>query len=110
MNQIECHPYLIQKDMLEFCNAYGIHVTAYSPLGSSSYVELNMDNGMAAGVLDTDVVKNIANGVGKTPAQVVLRWNIQRGVSIIPKSSKLERIIENFSLFDFELTASQVPT
>jgi D-xylose reductase len=108
VNQVEMHPYLVQAELLEYCAIAGIHVTAFSPLGSSSYVVFGMDGGRGTGVLKEQAVLDMAAALGKSPAQVILRWHIQRGVSIIPKSSKVERIVENFSLFDFELSDEQV--
>ena len=67
-----------------------------------------IDAGYGKGVLEDPVVLEIAASHAKTPAQVVLRWNIQRGVAVIPKSLKLERNLENLSIFDFELTAEEV--
>jgi D-xylose reductase len=104
------HPYLTQKSLLDYCKSVGIHITAFSPLGSSSYIELGMDGGKGIGALTEPAVTAVASEVGRTPAQVILRWGVQRGVSVIPKSSKVERIVENFSLFDFELTDAQVFT
>ena len=108
VNQVELHPYLTQQGLLDYCKSVGIHVTGFSPLGSSSYIELGMDGGKGTGALNEDVVKAIAAEVGRTPAQVILRWGVQRGTSVIPKSSRPERIVENFSLFDFELSDAQV--
>jgi diketogulonate reductase-like aldo/keto reductase len=108
VNQVEMHPYLVQKSLIDYCKSVGIHITAFSPLGSSSYIEIGMDGGKGTGALNEEVVKAVAAEVSRSPAQVVLRWGIQRGVSVIPKSSKAERIVENFSLFDFELSDSQV--
>jgi len=108
VNQVEMHPYLTQQSLVDYCKSVGIHITAFSPLGSSSYIELGMDGGKGTGALNEPVVKAVAAEVGRTAAQVVLRWGVQRGVSIIPKSSKAERIVENFSLFDFELSDAQM--
>lgn len=100
--QVESHPYLTQEKLLRFCSEEEICVTAFSPLGALSYVELGMaSTGEAA--IDQIVVKEIATRVGRTPAQVVLRWGIQRGTSIIPKTSRPERLLENAALFDFSL-------
>lgn len=100
--QIESHPYLTQEKLIRFCREEDIAVTAFSPLGALSYLELGMASEHES-VLDTEVVKDIAKRVMRTPAQVVLRWGIQRGTAIIPKTSRIERLGENAALFDFEL-------
>jgi D-xylose reductase len=105
--QVELHPYLAQEKLLRFCGEEGIAVTAFSPLGAPSYVPLGMA-GADEGVLDHPVVVEAARSLGRTPAQVVLRWGVQRGTSVIPKTSRPERLRENFALFDFELTAEQM--
>lgn len=105
--QIESHPYLTQERLIKLAKGYGLNVTAFSPLGALSYLELDMA-GENESVLVQDVVKQAAERLDKTPAQVVLRWNIQRGCSIIPKSSKLHRLQENLSIFDFELTDKEM--
>ena len=76
---------------------------AYSPFGSLSYVELG-DATKEESVLELAQIKEIANAHGKTPGQVVLRWGIQRGTVVIPKTSKKERLLENLQIFDFSLT------
>lgn len=101
--QIESHPYLAQPRLLRFCAEQDIAVTAFSPLGALSYVELGMAESNDA-VIAQPVVVDIASRLGKTPAQVVLRWGVQRGTSIVPKTIKPERLAENAALFDFELT------
>lgn len=101
--QIESHPLLTQEKLLRFCADNGVAVTAFSPLGSLSYVSLNMATS-ADSVLEQQCVLAAAERVERTPAQVVLRWGIQRGTAIIPKTSRPERLEENLSLFDFELT------
>lgn len=110
VNQIELHPYLTQEALLAFCKSQGILVTGFSPLGASSYIELNMDAGLRTGALEDPVVLKIAQETGKTAAQVILRWHVQRGTAVIPKSTRIERVVENFSVFDFELSDDQVRT
>ncbi|MFK8015380.1 MAG: aldo/keto reductase [Gammaproteobacteria bacterium] len=107
MLQIESHPYLTQEPLLRLCRDNDIAVTAFSPLGALSYVALDMA-GAADSVLTEPVVVEAAAQVGRTPAQVVLRWGIQRGTAIIPKTSRKERLIENLALFDFSLTDEQM--
>ena len=105
--QVESHPYLTQETLMRFCREQDIAVTSFSPLGALSYLELEMANS-GESVLEQDVVKAIAKRVGKTAAQVVLRWGVQRGNAIIPKTIKPERLAENSALFDFELSANDM--
>jgi D-xylose reductase len=105
--QIESHPYLTQERLLRLCNDRDIAVTAFSPLGALSYVELDMA-GQSDTVLTNEAVLAAASRTGRTPAQVVLRWGVQRGTAIIPKTSKPERLVENLALFDFELSAEEM--
>ena len=95
VNQIEVHPYLTQDAVRGFCAEHGIAVEAWSPIGQGL-------------VLDDPIVVSIAERVGKTPAQVVLRWHIERGDIVFPKSVTPSRIKENFDLFDFELSGGDV--
>jgi len=105
--QVELHPYLTQQKLLRFCAEQDIHVTGYSPLGALSYLELSMAEAGEAVIAQPAVIE-IADRLGRTPAQVVLRWGVQRGTSIIPKTSRPERLIENAQLFDFELGADDM--
>jgi len=84
-----------------------IQVTAYSNLASASYVELNMA-GADEALWNQAVVTDIAARHSKTAAQVLLRWGIQRGTAIVPKSVKTERLIENIDLFDFNLSEEEM--
>jgi len=107
MLQVEMHPYLAQEKLLRYCRSESIRVTAFSPLGAASYFSL----GMAAtdeSVLEQRVVGEIAARHGKTPAQVVLRWGVQRGTAIVPKTTRPERLRENLQLFDFELAPDEM--
>lgn len=103
MLQIEAHPYLTQQRLIRLAHHYDIAVTAFSPLGAGSYVELSMASDQDS-VLQQPVVKDIASRVQRTPAQVVLRWGVQRGTSVIPKTSRAARLVENLSVFDFALS------
>jgi len=105
--QIESHPYLTQEPLIKSAQAYGIEVTAFSPLGALSYIELNITS-QKDSVLEQSVVKAAATRLGKTAAQIVLRWGVQRGLAVIPKTSKPERMRENLSVFDFELSDSEM--
>uniref|UniRef100_A0A7S0ST34 NADP-dependent oxidoreductase domain-containing protein n=1 Tax=Chromulina nebulosa TaxID=96789 RepID=A0A7S0ST34_9STRA len=104
INQIEVHPLLTQHKLIDFCYNNNIKVTSFSPLGSLSYIELNMDSGLGKGLLQNPIITGIAESKKKSPAQVILRWHIQRGLIPIPKSTKIERIKENFNIHDFNLS------
>ena len=107
MLQIESHPFLTQEKLIRLAGDLGIAVTAFSPLGALSYVQIDMATD-ADTVLTAPAVVAAAERVGRTPAQVVLRWGVQRGTSVIPKTTKPERLRENLSLFDFELTNEEM--
>lgn len=105
--QVELHPYLTQENLLRFCQDAGIAVTGFSPLGALSYFSLNMATPEES-VIDQPVVRNIATEHGKSAAQVVLRWAVQRGTSIVPKTTSRQRLAENLDIFDFELSEAQM--
>lgn len=105
--QVELHPYLTQEKLLKFCRQNEIAVTAFSPLGANSYFSLGMAKTSEA-VMDQPVVRKIAEQHDKSPAQVVLRWGIQRGTAVIPKTSRIERLSKNLALFDFELAEDEM--
>ena len=95
VDQIELHPYLSQQELRSFCTENDIALTAWSPLGRG-------------GVLQDETIVNIANAIGKTAAQVVLRWHYQHDIISIPKSVTPNRIEENMQIFDFELSDEQI--
>ena len=105
--QVELHPLLAQEKLLRFCREEGIAVTAFSPLGAGSYVPLGMATA-AESLLEHPQVAAIAAAVGGTPAQVLLRWGIQRGTAVIPKTSRPERLAENLAAADVDLSADQM--
>jgi D-xylose reductase len=105
--QIESHPYLTQERLIRLAKSYGISVTTFSPLGALSYLELDMAASFES-VLTQEVVIAAAQRADKTPAQVVLRWGVQRGCTIIAKSSKIERLKENINIFDFVLSEQEM--
>jgi D-xylose reductase len=107
MLQIESHPYLTQEAVLRTAEAYNIAVTAFSPLGSLSYVSLDMATANDS-VLTEPVVMAAAKRSGASAAQVVLRWGIQRGTAVIPKTSNPDRLIENITLSEFSLTDQEM--
>ena len=92
-NQVEFHPYHYQKDLLEYCNSKNIIIEAYSPL-------------VHAKRMDEERLVEISEEIGKTPAQILIRWAMQRGMVVLPKSVNEGRIVENFSVFDFEISDS----
>jgi D-xylose reductase len=105
--QVEMHPLLAQEKLLRFCREAGIAVTAFSPLGAPSYVSLGMAT-EGDSLLVHPVITEIAAAVQRTPAQVLLRWGVQRGTAVIPKTSRPERLAENLAVFDFSLTPEQM--
>ncbi len=109
MLQIELHPYLTQEKLIRYCHESGIAVTGFSPLGAQSYFSLNMAETNEA-VIEQPAVKSIAAKYGRTAAQVVMRWGIQRGTVIVPKTSQVKRLRENLALFDFALSDDEMQT
>jgi 2,5-diketo-D-gluconate reductase A len=97
INQIELHPYLTQAEVREFDSEHQIVTEAWSPIAQGD-------------VLDDPVIMSVARGAGRSPAQVVLRWHIQRGDVVFPKTVNPKRMRENFDLFDFELSAQDMET
>jgi 2,5-diketo-D-gluconate reductase A len=95
LNQIELHPWLTQEKVLEYDTSHKIITQAWSPLARGN-------------ILEEPMLEALAKKHGKSVAQVVLRWHIQRGVAVIPKSNSKERIIENMNVFDFELSQEQM--
>nr|XP_033810278.1 glyoxal reductase-like [Geotrypetes seraphini]XP_033810279.1 glyoxal reductase-like [Geotrypetes seraphini]XP_033810280.1 glyoxal reductase-like [Geotrypetes seraphini] len=93
--QVEYHPQLVQQDLLHFCQEAGIHLQAYSSLGVGSLVK-------------KEEVKRVAERCRRTPAQVLLRWAVQQGIGVIPKSASPTRIAENFQLTDFVLSVQDM--
>merc|ERR1712217_478691 len=107
MLQVELHPYNTQQKLVRFCKEKGIAVTGFSNLGASSYVELGVTT-PADSCLEEPVVQSIAQVHGLTPAQVVLRWAVQRGTAIVPKTTKPARMRENLDLFGFSLSKEEM--
>jgi len=103
MLQIEAHPYLTQEKLIRCAQGYGMDVTAFSPLGAQSYFELNMAEA-GESLLGAAPVMVAAQTHGKTPAQVLLKWGVQRGTAVIPKTTKPERMRENLDIDDFTLS------
>ena len=93
VNQIEIHPHYQQTEAIKWNKKYGLQVEAWAPFGEGR-----------GGLFGNEILKNIGNKYGKTLAQVILRWHLQRGVVVIPKSTHYERMVENFNVFDFKLS------
>ncbi|MBG9449740.1 glyoxal reductase [Cytobacillus firmus] len=95
VNQVELHPLLSQKELREFCSEHNIKVQAWSPIARGRVLE------------DSDI-KEIAERHNKSAAQIILRWHLQNGIMVIPKSVKKDRLRENADIFDFELTEDEM--
>lgn len=95
VNQVELHPLLIQSELRDYCSKHQIQIEAWSPLGQGN-------------LLEHPLLQEIAAKYGKSPAQVILRWDLQNGIVTIPKSVTPQRIRENADLYDFELTADEI--
>ena len=104
VNQIEVHPYFQQREVQDFGAEHAILTQAWSPIGGITFYR----DGSHGSTLEDPVIGNIAGAHGRTPAQVMLRWGLQHGRSVIPKSTKPSRIAENIDVFDFELSADQM--
>ena len=113
VNEVEFHPYLYQKDLLEFCNLEKIKILAYNPLVKGVYCKERHGKEMEEKKLDLlnePEVKSLAEKHGKTPGQIVLNWEIQKGVIPIPGTSKPERMKENLEATKFQLDQSDCET
>ena len=95
LNQVELHPWLTQDQVLEYDNSHSILTQAWSPLARGK-------------ILEEDMLAELAQSHRKSVAQIVLRWHIQRGIAVIPKSNSMERITENMNVFDFELSEQEI--
>jgi D-xylose reductase len=103
MLQVELHPYLTQEKLLRYCREENVALTAFSPLGAPSYLELGMAD-RTESALEEPAVKEMAERHGKSAAQVLLRWGVQRDTCVVPKTTRVERLRENFNIFDFALS------
>lgn len=97
VNQIELHPYFQQHDLRDYARANDIRIESWSPIGGSR-----------GNLLDDETIQSIASHKEKSAAQVIIRWHIQNGLIVIPKSVRTERIKENFDVFDFELNEQEM--
>lgn len=100
VDQVELHPYYNQKNIREFCKKEDIAIMSWSPLGSGNWSGVKSENKP----ITDPVIEKIGKKYGKSPAQVIIRWNIQHGLIVIPKSEKKERMKENINVFDFALS------
>jgi alcohol dehydrogenase (NADP+) len=103
VNQVELHPYLPQRELVETCEAQGVHVTAYSPLGSPDR-PAGLKKANAPVLLDDPIIASVARAKGITPAQVLLAWALGRNTSVIPKSVNVERMRTNLAAAEITLT------
>ena len=107
--QIEHHPYLVQADLVRLAKQEGVAVTAYSSFGPLSFQEFNMAHAQAmVPLLDEPTIKSVAEKHGKTPAQVLLRWATQRGLAVIPKTTRLETMRQNLDVIDWNLEQADI--
>ena len=97
INQIEFHPYFQQNDLKNRMDKYNTKLEAWAPLGHA-----------LTNIFKEEIITKLSEKYKKTPAQIILRWDIQRGIITIPKSQNLDRIKENFQIFDFELTEDEI--
>ncbi|OFJ51393.1 aldo/keto reductase [Mycolicibacterium grossiae] len=104
VNQIEVHPYFRQSELLDFDDRHGILNQAWAPIGGITFYR----EGPHTSTLDDPVITDIAAAHGRSPAQVMLRWHLQQGRQVIPKSVTPSRIAENFAVFDFDLGEDQL--
>jgi len=104
VNQVEIHLYFQQRQVQAFGAERGILAQAWSPIGGITFYR----DGQHSSTLQDPVIGGIAEAHDKTPAQVMLRWHLQRGRSVIPKSTKPRRIAENIDVFDFELSTEEL--
>ena len=95
VNQMEFHPHLVQQDLIDFCNENDIQYESWSPF-------------IQGKVFDMDICNDLANKYGKSIAQIILRWNLQKGVVAIPKSVHIDRMASNADIFDFELSIEDI--
>ncbi|XP_068133678.1 aldo-keto reductase family 1 member C3-like isoform X2 [Hyperolius riggenbachi] len=107
-NQVECHPYLSQKNLLEFCNANDIVLVGYGLLGSRGAGSLVDENCPA--VLDDPVLISLAKKYKKTPAQISIRYTLQQGCAVVVKSFNPDHMMQNLQVFDFNLSAEDMKT
>lgn len=99
MNQVELHPFLSQIELVEYCKSEQIHLTAYSPLGTANHVKE---------VLQNPTIRDIATRNSMSPAQVLIRWSVERGIAVIPKTANLSRLKTNLDTQHYQLTQADM--
>ncbi|KAI1288024.1 Aldo-keto reductase family 1 member A1 [Halotydeus destructor] len=112
VNQVESHPLLSQRKLLDFCNANGVALTAYSPLGGSpppdAATAAGLDLDIKKRLFTNDVVNSLASKYNKSVAQILLKYQAQRDIIVIPKSASKSRAAENIDIFDFDFTQDEL--
>jgi len=107
--QIEHHPYLVQKPLIDYVQKEGITVTAYSSFGPTGYVEMDLDHAVnAPHLFQNPVIGEIAKAHGKSAPQVLLRWSTQQGIAVVPKSDTLSMLLENLDAKGFDLAEEEI--
>jgi D-xylose reductase len=107
--QIEHHPYLVQKPLVEFAKKEGLTVTAYSSFGPTGYVEMDLEHAVKTPHLfEHHIINEIAKAHGKSAPQVLLRWSTQQNIAVIPKSDTVPMLLENLDAKNFDLTADEI--
>ena len=103
INQIEISPYNTNKEIISYCKGKGVRLEAFATFGTTK------KNPVAAvDLLENEIIKNIAKKYSKTPSQVILRWVIEQGISVVPKARSEKHLLENIDVFDFELSADEM--
>lgn len=110
--RVEHHPYLVQKSLVDFCEDQGILVTAYSSFGPLSFLDLPPSFPTKAAqtspLFELPLINQLATKYSKSPSQILLRWAIQRGLCVIPKSMRKERMRENLDVTGFDMTQQEL--
>lgn len=102
--QVECHPFFGQRELIDFCRERGINVTAYSPFGGQP----SKTNAVRTKLIDHPLINEVARRYGKTVYQILIKFQVQREVAVIPKSSNEQRILQNANIFDFDLSPQEL--
>ena len=103
INQIESHPYYPQNDLIEYCQKEGIVIQAYAALGGQDGTKVKW-KALGGKLIESAPILNVSKRLNKTPAQILLRWSIQRNCAIVPKTCNPSRMVENKDIFDFKLS------